>query len=297
MEERYGECLSRFGDAVMPAGCGRWSLTRSGDQAAPTTVVVDQGWLVVEQTCSDYRLARIDDIQRWSSQLLDTGRGLPSGARPVLPADDDRVRMRAEHALRPRPSDAENDDLWRWVESACADLASGPVAGSPPAAAEDAHNPHGRADADHTDIPALCALAGWPASARGASDETLVALPARDGGVCHAIASVEDAAVRFRTALEISAASETTAAGLAAVAVALLRVAGSVRLIRSTLTQVDRGIAATLEVHMPPPLGPQTLDDALSSLAVAHSQVAAEIDALAGSDALAIAYLALQGAR
>ena len=38
------------------------------------------------------------------------------------------------------------------------------------------------------------------------------------------------------------------------------------------------------------------LDHALSSLAVAHQQIAAELDVLAGDDALARAYLALQGA-
>jgi len=297
MEERIGECLKRFGEAVRPAGCGRWWITRSGDEAAPTTVVVDQGWLVVEQTFCDYRLARVDDIERWSWQLLDPERILPSGARPVLPAEDDRVRMRAERSLPEQPSDGVDDDLCRWIESACADVAVGPVVALPTAAAEDAHNSRGRDEAGHLDISALCELAGWPATGRGASNETRVALPTRDGGLCHGIVSVEDAAVSFRTALEISAAGETMPAGLAAVAVALLRVAGSVRLIRSTLTQVDGGIAATLDVHIQPPLAPQTLDDALSSLTVAHQQVAAELDALAGSDALAVAYLALQGAR
>ena len=297
MEQRIGECLKRFGDAVRPAGCGRWWITRSGDEAAPTTVVVDQGWLVVEQTFCDYRLARVDDIARWSWQLLDPERTRPSGARPVLSAEDDRVRMRAERSLPKRPSDGVDDDLWRWIETACADVAVGPVATLPTVAAEAAHDPRGRDEAGHLDISALCELAGWPGTARGASNETRVPLPTRDGDLRHGIVSVEDAVVSFRTALEISATGKTTPAGLAAVAVALLRVAGSVRLIRSTLTQVDGGIAATLDVRAQPPLAPQTLDDALSSLAVAHQQVAAELDALAGSDALAVAYLALQGAR
>ena len=297
IEERVGECLTRFGDALVPVARGRWRITRPGDGAAPTTVVVDQGWLVVEQTFSDCRLARVGDVERWGRRLLDAARKLPSGARPVLPADNDRVQMRAERSLPPRPGDGEDHDLWRWIESACADVANGPVAAVPTAADEDAQNRRARDEAVRSDIPALCELAGWPATPRGACDETLVALPTRDGDLCHAIASVAGAAVRFRIALEISGAGETTPASLAAVAVALLRVAGSVRLIRSTLTQVDGKIAATLDVHMHPPLGPETVDDALSTLSVAHQLVAAELAALAGSDSLAIAYLALQGAR
>jgi hypothetical protein len=297
MEECIGACLNRFGDAVRPAGRGRWRISRSGHEAAPTTVVVDQGWLVVEQTFCDCRLARVDDIRQWSAQLLDAGRNLPSGARPVLPVEDDQVRMRAERSLPRGPSDGEDDYLWRWIESACTDVAVGPAAALPTAAAEDALDSRGRDHVARSDIPALCELAGWHASSRGAGDETLVALPTRDGDVCHAIVSVEDAAVRLRTALEISAAGEKTPASLAAVAVALLRVAGSVRLIRSTLTEVEGSMGATLDVRVQPPLAPRTLEDALSSLAVARQQVAAELDALAGSDSLAIAYLALQGAR
>ena len=295
-DDRIGECLNRFGDALMPAGSGRWQITRPGDGAAPTTVVVDQDWLVVEQSFCDCRLARVDDVQRWGWQLLDAERNLPSGARPILPAEEDLVRMRAERSLPPRLSGGEDDELWRWIESACVDVAHGPVAGLPPAAPEDAHTARGREQAVHLDLPALCEVAGWAATSRGASGESLVALPSRNGDVCHAMASVAGALVRFRIALEISAAAETTPASLAAVAVALLRVAGSVRLIRSTLTQVDGKIGAALEVHMQAPIGPRAVDDALSSLAVAHRQVAAELDALAGSDALAIAYLALQGA-
>jgi hypothetical protein len=289
---RVGECLKHYGDALMPAGCGRWSVARPGDEAAPTTVVVDEGWLVVEQTFSDCRLAGVDDFQRWGWKLLDAGGARPSGARPVLPAEDGRVRMRAERSLAPRPSGGEDGDLQRWIVSACADVASGPVAAS---AAADAHDPRGHHEAVDSDIPALCERAGWPARSRGAGDETLVQLPTRDADLCHGIVSVAGAAVRFRTALEISAAGETTPAALAGVAVALLRIAGSVRLIRSTLTRVDGSLDATLDVHLQPPLGPDTVDDALSALAVARRQVAAELAALAGSDALANAYLALQG--
>ena len=103
-DERIGECLGRFGDALMPAGSGRWRITRPGDGAAPTTVAVDQDWLVVEQSFCDCRLARVDDVQRWGWRLLDAGRNLPSGARPVLPAEEHLVRMRAERFLPPRPS-------------------------------------------------------------------------------------------------------------------------------------------------------------------------------------------------
>jgi hypothetical protein len=297
IEERVGEYLNRFGDDVVAAGSGRWWVTRHGDGAARTLVAVDQDWLVVEQALGDCPLARVSDVERWAWRLLDAGLNLPSGARPVLSSEDELARMRAERSLPSRPSEREADDLWRWIESACADVAVGSVGALPTVVAAEAHDPPGHDEAIHADIPALCELAGWSASPRGVSDETLVTLPTRDGSVCHAIATVERAAARFRIALEVTSEGETTPACLAAVAVALLRVAGSVRLVRATLTHADASVAAALEVRVQPPLGPQTVDDALSSLAVAHQQIAAELAALAGDESLAKAYLALQGAR
>jgi hypothetical protein len=294
-EQRLGECLNRFGDALTLAGSGRWWITRPGD-GTRTAVIVHQDWLIVEQALSGLSLTRTADTQRWSRQLLDAGRSLPSGARPVLSADDDLVRMRAERSLSPLLNN-EVDDLWHWIESACTDVADGPDAMPATTAAEDAHEPRGRDGTDQSEIAALCELAGWPASARSTSNETVIPLPARNGDVCHAIATAAGSAIRFRTALELESANEMTPACRAAVTVALLRVAGSVRLIRSTLTRVGENIGATFDAHVQLPLGPETVGDALSSLTVARHQIAAELDALAGNDSLAIAYLALQGAR
>ena len=85
-----------------------------------------------------------------------------------------------------------------------------------------------------------------------------------------------------------------TPACLAAVAVALLRIAGSVRLVQATLSRGDEGVAAALDVRAQLPLGPEEIDQALSCLTVARQQVAAEIDALAGDEVLAGTYLAFQ---
>jgi hypothetical protein len=296
IEERVAECLNRFGDAVMSAGRGRWWITQPGDGAARTMVAVDRDWLLVEQTLLDCRLTRIDAVQGWGARLLDAALDPPSGARPVLSAEDNLPRMRAEHYLLPRPSD-DDDDLWRWLESACADAAAGSVGELSPAAANDVHNPPERDAAIHADIPALCELAGWPARPRGNSDETQVDLLTRDGRMCHATAAVEGAAVRFRIALELETRGETSPACLAAIVVALLRIAGGVRLVRATLSHTDASLVAVLDVRMQPPFGSETLNHALSCLAVAHQQVAAELDVLAGDDALASAYLALQGVR
>jgi hypothetical protein len=151
--------------------------------------------------------------------------------------------------------------------------------------------------ADCSNIPALCELAGWSTSSRRTSNDTLVPLPARNGGAGHAIATMTGTAVQFRTALELTPTNEMTPACLAAVAVALLRIAGSVRLVRATLARVDGGVAAALDVRAQLPLGPESIDQALSCLALARQQVAAEIDALAGDEVLASAYLAFQESR
>jgi hypothetical protein len=291
-EERVAECLNRFGDGVVSAGRGRWSITLPGDGAARTMVVVDRDWLVVEKTLRDCRLARIDDVQRWGPRLLDAALDRPSGARPVLCAEDNLPRMRAEHCLPPRASD--DDDLRHWLESACGDAA---VVDQSTIAANDVHNSPEREEATRADIPTLCELAGWPARPCGTSDETLVDLPTRDGRMCHAIAAVEGAAARCRVALELESKGETSPACLAAMVVALLRVAGSVRLVRATLSHADARLAAVLDVRIPPPFAADTLNHALSSLAVARQQIAAELVVLAGDDALARAYLALQGVR
>ncbi len=75
IEDRVGEWRKRCGDAVTPAGFGIWWITRTSGGAARTLVAVDRDWLVVEQTLPDYRLARIDDVQRWGPRLLDAALG------------------------------------------------------------------------------------------------------------------------------------------------------------------------------------------------------------------------------
>lgn len=334
-EQRVGEYLKRFGDAVTPIGSGRWRINHDGDGQTHIEVVVDEGWLVVEQALSDCRLARDGDVQEWSWRLLGASLERPSGARPVLAEQDDPPwprtgsdrarprpannlsRMRAERFVASRPADSRDDDLCRWIALACADVAA-VSAGALPAAivnalpaamVDEAHTGPGCDEAIHPDIPALhkladcsnipalCELAGWSTSSRRTSNDTLVPLPARNGGAGHAIATMTGTAVQFRTALELTPTNEMTPACLAAVAVALLRIAGSVRLVRATLARVDGGVAAALDVRAQLPLGPESIDQALSCLALARQQVAAEIDALAGDEVLASAYLAFQESR
>ena len=97
--------------------------------------------------------------------------------------------------------------------------------------------------------------------------------------------------------LQLTATTDAPPACREAVAIALLRLAGSVRLVRATLTPVDVGITATLHVGAQPPIHTTTVDRALSSLTVAHQQVAAELEALAGDNFLASTYLAIQCSR
>ena len=125
----------------------------------------------------------------------------------------------------------------------------------------------------------------------------MVALPTRDGGVCHAMAVLEDGAIVLRVDLGILGNKEGTPACQSAVAVALLLTAGSVRLLRSTATRSEGYVAAGLEVCLQPPVSVETLNYALSALAFAHQQLVFELDAMASDQTLASAYLSMQGVR
>jgi hypothetical protein len=140
-------------------------------------------------------------------------------------------------------------------------------------------------------------LAGWKARARGI--DVVVALPTRDGGACHALAQVEGEALSIGFEIELLPAGDGEVAPLCrtAVAVALLRTAGSVRLVRASLRRAGVDLVAGCDVSLPLPLQSADLHQALSALAVAHRQVAFELELLAGDAALAAAYLAAQGGR
>jgi len=322
-EERVSKCLKHFGNAVMPIAHGHWHINHESNGQTHTVVVIDEAWLIVEQALSDCRLVHDANVQEWSWRLLYATLEQPSGARPILAeplypswprAGDKRARptpannlarMRAERFVASRPTDCRDDDLRRWIASACADVVVGSVDTLPeaidnalPAAKVDgAHAAPGCDETIPPDIPALCELAGWPTSPRSASNDTLVRLPARNGEAAHAIATMAGTAVRFQTTVELALTNEMTPACQAAAAVALLRIAGSVRQVRASLTRLDGGVAATLDVLAQLPLGPESIDLALSCLAVAHQQVAAEIGALARDEFLANAYLAFQESR
>ena len=163
-EERVGECLKRFGNAVMPIGNGHWRIDHEGNGQTHTVVVIDEAWLVVERALSDCRLAHDADVQEWSWRLLDATLERPSGARPVLAeqvypswpgAGDERARltpannlarMRAERFVAARPTDSRDDDLRRWIDSACADVAAGAL---PVAMVDNAHAGPGCGEAIH----------------------------------------------------------------------------------------------------------------------------------------------------
>jgi len=292
-EEWVGECLERLDGRVTRVGPGQWRLARPGEDKARATVAVDRGWLVVERPVPGCRITRLPRTTRWSWRLLDPGVSLASGARAVLPPGETDARIRAERPMvSPRHDDPEV--LARWIGTACAGAASYAGGARTTAMNIDADESCGT---NRVDIPELCELAGWSATVRSASGEAVVALPARDGDVCHATATTGDGALNLHVALGVAGDAETTPLCQAAVALALLRAAGSVRLVRSTATRHDGHIAAALEVRLQPPVGIETLNHALSALAFAHQQIASELEALAGDDSLAGAYLALQGAR
>jgi hypothetical protein len=317
-EERIGACLKLFGDAVVPESPGRWQIKNANDYQSAMTVEVDQEWLIVERSLVEYPLTVSDDVRKWIWQLLDPARDMPSGARPVLVGEDGLARIRAERFIAPQSGDNNDRDLRDWIKLACSDVADATIHVLPPAVDDDSHNrtggkigvkTHGAKPdsvkpdvaiphvAIQSDIAMICTLAGWPASTRNASNETVVPLPERNGGACHAIGTLTGTTVRFQTALDPVPTDDTSSACLVAIAIALLRVAGIVRLVRPTLTRAQGQIAAGFDVVTQAPPVPEQVDHALSSLTLARRQVAAECAVLATDETLATTYLTYQGLR
>ena len=289
--ERIAACLRTLGHDVDAAGAARWWIAQRTADASPTSIAVDRDWIVVSRRLSGCRMVHLDDTGDWAWRLLEAGRHYPSGARPVIDAADAQAWMRAERPLASRFED-DTESLSRWIETACADVAAASDGAERNTDGDGARHATGRAD-----LLELCGLAGWPATPRDASDEVAVALPSRDGGVCHAVVSDAGSALRLRVPLEPIIDGDAPPACRAAVAVALLRVAGGVRLVRAGATHVESGSAASLDVRLEQPAGAACVNHALAALCVAHRQIAPELGALARDDTLARAYLSLQAAQ
>jgi len=291
LEGQIEACLRRTGDRLTRQGASCWRLTRGPAGRSPTVVRVVDDWLVVERALPGCRLARRADVRRWEQRLLGGPAGAASVARAVLTPGSTRVRLRAERAL-PSARQRDEEALWRWLERAV-----GAVAADPSGASDDRDATTAPA-APEPDVAEICALAGWPAAGHSVPGEASVPLPDRGGAPAKAMVGVHGSRARFRVETAIEGDEVSTPASRAAVAVALLRVAGGVRLVRASARGIDApGGAAVLEVNLELPLEPEQTGHALSALTVAHRQIAAEIDALARDDALARAYLTVQGLR
>lgn len=285
--EYLSGCATQCGD-------NRWSYQVPGECAADTRVADNGDSALVECSLGGYELTGRARSAKQIWPLLASTAPSPAGARPVLPEGENAIRIRAELPL----SAAYRDDpeaLARWIEPACIgvnDWASRERSGEADAASEQTGEPP---EASAENIATLCALAGWPATEPDASRAAVVTLPSRNGGVCRVVATPRAEAVRFHVALDIAEVGESSPASQRAAAVALLRVAGGVRLVRAIASCVDGRIAAALEVRLPTPLDEELVRHALSALSTAHRQIGAELGVLAGQDSLAKTYLALQG--
>jgi hypothetical protein len=215
-----------------------------------------------------------------------------TGTRAVLPVADNQVMIRAETPLSTHLPD-ESERLVQWFESVSTELNNWFSARSDAGARVQLQQTP--ATVTEIDIPALCDMAGWSASVRSRSGETTVAVHVRDNAVCQAMVTQQSGFVQFWMPLEMAGGGELTPASQFAVAIALLRLAGEVRLVRTTALRVNGCLSAALDVRLPTPVSSELINHALSALALAHRQIAQELDALASDDFLASAYLAMQG--
>lgn len=292
VEAMVADVLSGLAGRFTDTGPKCWRLTGPGRRAARTTVRIADDWLVVERCVAGADLSRAARARRAGLRALAVQGDFPAGMRVVLPAYGLRLRWRGERPL-PRPTSEETHGLTTWLRaalSAATTLASGAReachAPAPPEAVADEA-------AQGLEVESICTEAGWHATPRTGSRDAVVELPARDESVCHAVISPAGTGLRLRVALTGDRA--TSPACQAAIAVALLRTAGSVRMVRATATVGEEGIEAALEVRLDAPPRTDDMNHALSALAVAHQQIADELDVLAGEDALARAYLRVQG--
>ncbi len=294
-EELVASCLEHMPGRITKVGPRQWRYALPGERKARTEITVQGDCAVVERILTrNWYASRSPTMQRiW--RHLDPRFSTASGARPVLPPGETKVRMRAERFIVATRRN-ERALVAPWLEKACTDSAAFAAGTAKADTNFNAMGPEATSGISQQDILDLCELEGWPAEARSASREVAVGLPARGNGICHGIVAPDGDTVTVHVGLEISGGAESPLCQNAA-GTALLRLAGSVRLIRSTAAPADGRIVGRLDVRLQPPVDAQTLNDALSALAFAHQQIAPELAALAGDDSLADAYLRMQGAR
>ena len=296
IEALIAASLEGYEGSVVALAPGRWQLGLPGQGKARAALVIDKDWLVLERALGGGRRIRVAHTRCWTRHLLDARVALPAGARPVLPPGEAQVRLRAEIPIELRHL-GNPECLRRWIASLCAKPPFGRSAGRAAAQGDGTAFADSACDAEQVDLLALCEQAGWPATPRGTSGDLVVELPGRDGAVCHAIVSGSRDGARLRVALALASDACPTVSSLAALDIALLRTAGTVRMVRAMATHTAEGVDAAVEVRLDGLPEATALGHGLSALAVAHQQIAEEIDALASDGALASAYLTVQGVR
>jgi len=286
------ENVARLGGDLSEIGDGYWSYKNPRGRTVRATIRIEQNWVVMESPLAGSNLSHHARMRRRIWSLLKADIYSVTGTRAVLPVADNQVMIRAETPLSTHLPD-ESERLVQWFESVSTELNNWFSARSDAGARVQLQQTP--ATVTEIDIPALCDMAGWSASVRSRSGETTVAVHVRDNAVCQAMVTQQSGFVQFWMPLEMAGGGELTPASQFAVAIALLRLAGEVRLVRTTALRVNGCLSAALDVRLPTPVSSELINHALSALALAHRQIAQELDALASDDFLASAYLAMQG--
>lgn len=293
-EAMIGECLGQLKGRLTRTDSGKWRFTPEGADETPVLIGLDQDWLVVEQVLSDGDVSCIESSMPRVWTLLNPPIPMLSSARAMLSATGLEVRVRADIPI-PRKYDDAVGQLPRWVAMACAELAFLTDAEVATAVHPEARETGGSTASLLQDIRDLCDQAGWSAAVRDNSGQVAIRLPDRGGGHSIALATPCRDGVGIQVDLGVVAGEGTSFACRAAAAVLLLRTAGNVRLVRARTDSDKQDTKAFLEVCLQSPVEAGMMDQALSALTCAYQQVGLELEALAGDQALANAYLALQG--
>ena len=194
--------LEQLNAEASPAGHGIWHLSNTADDKTGTTVALDSGWLTVEWKLPGCQVTRLASTMESVWGFLDPRSSLLPGFKAVLPAGGTELWIRTEIPLGLKPG-SDPALLAQWIDAACSasewralgveNIATGFCAGFS----------EGPFETAQVNISELCAQAGWSAIVRSTPGEVVVALPTRDGGVCHAMAVLEDGAIVLRVDLGI----------------------------------------------------------------------------------------------
>lgn len=276
---------------------GTWHVAMTNGASLDVRVHVDEAWLDLA-ACAPKALDAT--VAPWS--LLRANADLRGGTR-VARGRGGLTDLRAEILVGPASEDDAPDDLDlpMRLAAACAAIHDAYVLlrrtdldhlASHAYSASDGRSADDTADSDISRLTTLCGEIGCRTAPLG-SGAVAVALDTRAGGMEAHLTLLRDA--RLRAVVPItSTPPPSSPASRAAIALLLLGVSASVRLVKGVVQCSDAGEVAALEAACDEPVrSASSLERVLTSLSVAADQAAREARALE-DEALALEYLALR---